>query len=209
MRKSPSSCLSALRAELKSLRALDARTQAQISGDLAGPRLSAAQVSFLTEGVFFAAFRAYEQFVRNVFLLYCCGSQASGRRKVKSFLVPRSIEHAESLLKASRPFLDWASPDELIRRSESCLKDGYPIRGVLQGNLDALRAMKVIRNHIAHLSGESLQQFRKQLRAHFGSIPLRVPPPGSFLLLSPPHDSSTYYLSYYIDVIDSVAGEVV
>jgi hypothetical protein len=162
----------------------------------------------LTEAVFFAAFRAYEQFLRNIFLLYCCSIQSSGRKLVRSFLQPKTIQHTEKLLKSSMLFLDWGSPDTLIERAETYLKDGYPLKTPLSTNLEGLRKLKKIRNHIAHMSAESTGDYKKVLNSHYAITPLKLPRPGEFLLLPSKHDPTSYYLKSFMDLMEDVASQV-
>ncbi len=206
MKTKPSSAFAALQADLATLQSLDARNQAHYSTATAATVLTKAQMCLLTEAVFFAAFRSYEQFLRNVFLLYCCGIQPSKRRLVRSFLQPRSLSHAEDLVKSAMPFLDWSSPDVLLERSESYLRDGFPLKTPLTANMELLRDLKKLRNHIAHMSGESLQEYKKVLKAHFGTVPLRIPRPGEYLLLPSRRINSMYYLQEYLAGIERVAG---
>jgi hypothetical protein len=208
MKTKPIGCLLALQDEFKTLRALDERNQKQFSGGSAEPKLTKAQIHLLTEAVFFAAFRTYENFLRNVFLLYCCGMQSSRRKLVRSFLQPKTIQHAEMLVKSSMPFLDWSSPDRLIERAEAYLKDGYPIKTSLTTNLESLRALKKIRNHISHMSSESTAEFKKVVKIHYGTLPLRLPQSGEYLLLPCKEDSTTYYLKHFMDLMEKVAVEV-
>ena len=205
MKTRPSGCLAALKSEFNTLRMLDDKNQKQFSGGRSTGGLTKAQMYLMTEAVFFAAFRAYEQFLRNVFLLYCCGKQSMGRKLVRSFLYPKTIQHAERLLKSSMPFLDWSSPDILIERAEAYLKDGHPLRTPLILNLDGLRTLKKVRNHIAHMSEESTTQFKKVLKTHYGTIPIKLPRPGEFLLLPCKDDPASYYLRSYMDLMENVA----
>jgi len=209
MKTIPSGCLSALQSEFRSLRALDDKNQELFSRGSIAKDLTRAQMHLLTEAVFFAAFRTYEQFLCNVFLLYCCGIQSHGRKLVRSFLQPKTILHAEKLLKSSMPFLDWSSPDTLIERAESYLKDGHPLKVPLTTNLNDLRALKKVRNHIAHMSAESLAEFKKVLKTHYGTFPLKLQRPGEFLLLPTKNNSNSYYLRNYMDLMEAVAMQIV
>jgi hypothetical protein len=205
MKTKPSAALTDLQVELNTLRALDARNQAQLSGAAGLPCLTKTQMCLLTEAVFFAGFRAYEQFLRNIFLLYCSGIQSGKRRLVRSFLQPRSLLHTESLIKSAMQFLDWSSPDTLVERAEGYLKDGFPIKTPITANMELLRELKKLRNHIAHMSGESLLEYKKLLKAHFGTVPLRIPKPGEYLLLISRRQKTTYYLLEYLESIERVA----
>jgi len=208
MRKTPPKCFSELQSQLRSLKHLDALNQRQFSAAVGrGLGLTKAQLHVLTEAIFFAAFRAYEQFLRNVFVLYCCGVQPSRRRLVRSYLKPKTLKHAEELVQSSMPFLDWSSPETVVQRAETYLEDGYPVKDVIAPNLEPLRDLKRLRNHIAHMSKESYVEYRKTVMRHYGTVPLKVPRPGEFLLLTP-RGSTSYYLSGYFQVIESVAAQL-
>ena len=208
MKNKPSGCLSTLQTEFRTLRALDDKNQELFARASSVRGLTKTQMLLMTEAVFFAAFRTYEQFLRNVFLLYCCGIQSSGRKLVRSFLHPKTIQHAEKLLKSSMPFLDCSSPDTLIERAEAYLKDGHPLKISISTNLDSLRTLKKVRNHIAHMSTESMAEFKKVLKTHYGTIPLKLLRPGEFLLLPSKHDPTSYYLRSYMDLMEDIALQV-
>ena len=208
MKKTPAKCVIELQSQLQSLRTLDALNQRQFT---AGVRrksgLTKAQLHVLTEAIFFAAFRAYEQFIRNIFVLYCCGVQPNKRRLVRPYLKPKTLKHAEGMIQSAMPFLDWTSPDSVIARAETYLEDGYPVKDVISSNLESLRDLKRIRNHIAHMSKESHDEYLKTVKRHYGTVPLKVPRPGEFLLLTR-SSSSTYYLADYLNLIDGVATQL-
>lgn len=208
MKNKPSDCLSELKTEFKTLIALDDKNQELFTRINSADGLTKAQMHLLTEAIFFAAFRSYEQFLHNVFLLYCCGSQSSGRKLVRSYLYPKTIKHAEKLIKSSMPFLDWSSPDILIDRAEAYLKDGYPLKIPISTKINELRAIKKVRNHIAHMSSESKVEYKKVLKIHFGTIPLKLIRPGEYLLLSSKEDPSTYYLRHYISLMEYIASYI-
>ena len=207
MKTTPTKCVIELKSQLQSLRKLDALNQKQFSTDSRKASLTKDQLHVLTEAIFFAAFRSYEQFIRNVFILYCCGIQPSRRKLIHPFLKPKTFEHAEELIQSSMPFLDWSSPDCVIERAQTYLKNGYPIKDVLSLKLDELRDLKRIRNHIAHMSKESRLEYLKIVKKHYGTVPLKVPRPGEFLLLTH-RSSSSYYLEYFLQIIDDIAMQL-
>jgi len=208
MRTTPGKCLLDLKVELASLRKLNALNQRQFSASGAGRSvLTKTQLHVLTEAIFFAAFRSYERFMGNVFVLYCCGIQPNRRRLVVPYLKPKTLKHAEELLQSSMPFLDWSSPDNVIQRAETYLESGYPVKDVITANIDGLRHLRRIRNHIAHMSKESHLEYLKTVRHHYGTNPLKVPRPGEFLLLTR-SGSPTYYLAEYLGLIESVATQL-
>ena len=207
MKTSLAGCKATLEDEIQSLRKLDSVNQNQLSGGK-GQILTNRQLHLLTEGLFFSAFRAYEQFIKNIFVLYCCGLQPSRRRLVKSYLHPRTMLHVEDLVQSSMPFLDWSSPDILLERAETYLKDGYPIKIPITSNIDELRDLKRIRNHIAHMSKESTSEFKKTLKKHYSVVPIAIPRPGEYLLLTSRRVLNSYYLLDYFELIARVAGQM-
>ena len=100
----------------------------------------------------------------------------TGRKKAQSFLNPLDFRHTEDLIKSAMPFLDWSSPDAIIGRSELYLKDGFPIKPAIEPHLAELRDFKKIRNHIAHNSTESFNDYLKVLKRHYTVIPLLTRP---------------------------------
>lgn len=203
MRTTLSGCTRELSREIAGLRRLDKLNQSQHAMGH-GKAPTRPQLHVLTEGVFLSAFRAYEQFVRNAFLLLCRGAQLKGRKRVHSCVLPKSTAHAEEILRSSMHFLDWSSPDELVSRAEIYLRDGYPIKDFVTANMKPLRDLKKLRNRIAHSSGEAQSAYEKVVLEHYSTRPLRMPMPGEFLLLSR-RGAGTYHLVYYLDIIESLA----
>ena len=185
--------------ELKTLLRLDNHNQSR-------SELNNKQLILLTEGVFLAAFRAFENFLEESFLLYTLEKQGLSGRKPKSFLKPQSYKHSRELVRSSMPFLDWANPETVIQRAETYLHNGGPIKTVLAGAKQDLLDMKILRNQIAHNSSESRQQYEKMLRRIYGTTPLSMPPPGRHLLNI--RTSSEHYLYYYITRLLNVGSAI-
>lgn len=184
--------------EIRRLENLDSKNQTSEG-------ISSLQLHQLTEFIFFSAFRLYQEFIRDIFLLYCMEKQPSTRKLVRSFLKPKDFNHAEFLIQSSMPFLDWASPDTVINRSELYLKNGFPIKLPYTANLNRLRDLKHIRNHIAHNSKESVIQYKKIVKNHFRTLPVTLPSPGEFLLLSERKKTGKYNLLTYFDLMKQMA----
>ena len=183
----------------------DAENQKNFSSIGKYIRLSKTQLFLLTESIYFASFRAFEGFLRDIFLLYCMGHKTLSGNRVISYLNPKDFSHAEKLIRSSMKFLDWASPDELIDRSEIYLKDGYPIKTPISTNLQPLREFRKIRNHIAHESSESYSEYIKVIRNYYTVVPLRVPSPGEFLLLSDRRVGNQYKLITFFNLVKKIS----
>jgi len=201
VRRQVSAPLREFEGEIARLIRLDADNQTRFSsgpGRPAAGSLSRRQLCLTTEGIFFAAYRAFEGLVQDVFLLYCQGKPTLGGKRPHSYLNPKDFKHAEELIQSSMRVLDWTAPDELVRRSELYLKDGYPVKNVLTANRAVLLDMKRIRNHIAHNSRESASQYLKVLRAVLATLPIKPPSVGEFLLMQDRHNRPDYYLLTYL-----------
>ncbi len=207
-RRKISAPLHDLQVELDRLLRIDAENQEKFSpgpGRPATGRLSKRQLHILTEGIFLAACRQLEEFLRDVFLLYCQEKSPASGQRVKSYLSPKSFSHAEDLLKSAMPFLDWSSPDNLIKRAETYLENGFPIKDTIASRVDTLRDIRRLRNHIAHHSRESLSEYKKVLRKYYGVNPLSVPEPGEFLLNTDRKNPKRYQLLIYLEFIKGTA----
>jgi len=169
-------------------------------------QLSKAQIALMVESIFFAGFRTYEGFVREIFVLYCMGKPTPSMKTVKSYLKPKSFEHSELLIKSSMTFLDWNSPELLISRSELYLENGFPIKLPYTTNLQILRDFKKLRNHIAHNSNETETQFEKVVRTYYGGVkPLKLPTPGQYLMLPSKTKPANYLLLDFFDFMEKIS----
>jgi len=170
---------------------------------------STQQFLLLTEALFISAYTQFEAFLEDVFLLYTLEKPTISNIRPKSYLSPRDFDHAFDLIKSSMPHLDWTDPDTVIKRAETYLKDGGPIKNVLAGNRVLLNNMKRIRNHIAHNSRESLKQYKSVLLDHYKIVPLKIPRPGEFLLnMVPQSNPRIHYLLHYLQNIKRIATEI-
>lgn len=183
--------------ELARIERYDSQIQERFSAS--SPRLTKHQLHLITEALFFRLFRVYEGSVRDIFILYCQEKKPSTGKNVTSFINPRNFVHAEEIIKSNYRYLQWANPDDIIKRAELYLKDGFPLKQPFANNRQLLHTFRIIRNHIAHDSEESMNQYMKVIRNHFGGNPLKLPSPGEFLLLiKPSSPTNTYYLLNYI-----------
>lgn len=184
--------------ELNSLIRLDSINQSNTG-------LSKGQLELLTEGIFLSAFRAYENYVEEVFLLYTLEKKSLSGFKPKSYLQPKSYDHSRDLIRSSMPFLDWSNPESVMERASIYLSSGEPMKTALAGATRDLLDMKTLRNQIAHNSEESKIKYAKLLRREYGTAPLKIPPPGRHLLKTVRGASpSEHYLVFYINKLLSV-----
>jgi len=171
--------------------------------------LTKPQMELMVESIFFASFRSYEGFIREIFVLYCLEKKTPTKQNIKSFLKPKNFEHSELLVKSSMPFLDWTSPETVIERSELYLKDGYPIKLPYTTNLQQLKDFKKLRNHIAHNSLESETQYEKLVRNYNNGIkPLIIPSPGKYLMLPSKRQVTNYLLLDFFQLMKTISVDL-
>lgn len=163
------------RATITNLFLLDQRTQEQ------NPPLALVQLYVVNEAIFLRAFRAFENLLEEAFIHYSFGNPTLGGTAVNSFLRPNDFNHAYELIRSSQPFLEWNSPSIVISRSETYLENGGPIKTVFAAKQSLLTDLRRIRNHIAHNSRMSLDEFKKILQSYLLTIPLVIPEPGCLL----------------------------
>jgi hypothetical protein len=172
-------------------------------------QLNQNQIDLLVESIFFNCFRYYENYIREAFLL-CCLGKVFKRPRVRSYLNPKNFQHSEALIKSTSRYLDWSSPDSLIQRAEIYLENGHPISNIINGRIIQLRTFKKLRNHVAHDSIESLNEYRQVLTAYHGFVPVNIPTVGQFLmqasLITPGHNLLEDFFSVIQDVASDLAA---
>ncbi len=211
VRRKVSAVVHDLAEEIDRLTRFDIENQRIFSHVLSIPAsrsMSKRQLILLTEALFFSGYRAYENFVRDIFLLYCLEKRPRSGKKVSSYLQPKNFTHAEELIQSSMRFLDWNSPDEMIRRSELYLANGFPIKLPYSADKETFTDLRRLRNHIAHRSKESLEDYKKVLKKHYRTIPLALPEPGAFLLERDRRLPGKYKLQVYFEFFKRVAHDL-
>ena len=193
--------------ELSSLSRLDAKNQSQLSSSS-----KRAQLMLSTEAIFFRAFRAYENFLEDVFVLFTLQKPTLRGNIAKSYLQPENFYHARELLRSGKRFIDWTDPETVIERAETFIRGGGTVKSVVVSAKQDLLDMKVVRNHIAHNSKESGIPFEKLIRRVRGTSPIQPAQPGDHLLAQVRGGpSGSYYLDYYLrrlsDVSEAIAEQ--
>ncbi len=148
--------------EITRLLALDTQNQTRYRAGPGRPNASVittTQLHIITEGVFNRAFRSFESFLEEVFVLYSMEKRSRGGRHSLAYISPKSNEHAIQMMQSGMNFLQWNSPDTIIQRAELYLKDGFPIKESITINRTILRDVRHVRNHIAHNSRDSQAKF--------------------------------------------------
>lgn len=204
--------LASFQGEIDRLIAFDAQNQTAFSSStttVTPITLSIQQLEMLTESIFFKAFRLFENFIRDTFMLYCIEEAPHTGDAVESYLKAQDVQHAEQLVQSSMQFLEWNSPDIVIQRAELYLKDGFPLKDPYSSNKVVLDEMRLIRNHIAHNSPKSSTGYNRVVRErNAGVTPITIPAPGTFLLQQNSRRDSRYNLLVYLTFLKSFSGSL-
>ena len=201
----------ALEGELLRLIRIDIENQRRRSTTAGRPsagEISPKQLYLLNESVFFAAYRAFENYMEECFILYTMGVANLSGFCANSYLASRNYNKNREIIKSGNRYLDWNTPETLISRSELLLKDGEPVKSVLVAKTAPMRRLKRIRNHIAHNSEESLLDFKKVLRAELSALPISLPSAGEFLQMRLPRSRTERFLQHFIQEMRLIGSDL-
>ena len=173
--------------------------------------ISAPERFLLYEAIFLRVFRAYENLLEETFVSYLVGEQSASGNAVPCFVTPRDRDHARAIVTSSQPFLDWTSPPVVITRSETYINGGDPVRSAITASQQYLQIAKKLRNHIAHNSRESTQEFRKVVQEFLLTLPVQLPSAGELLAQRPARGPANRMevLEYFIEKLESTAKAIV
>ncbi|WP_122710537.1 hypothetical protein [Pseudomonas viridiflava] len=165
----------------------------------------------LYEAIFLRMYRAYENLLENVFISYLIGEQTIGGVQINSHVRPIDRDHARALVTSSQPFLDWTSPQVVIKRADTYIIGGDPIRTAIAGSQSHLQQAKKIRNHIAHNSTESAKDFNSIIVHFLLTAPLAAISAGEFLAYTPTSGpcARREILSFFLEKLESTARALV
>lgn len=165
------------------------------------------QLCLLNESIISNAFRRFENFIENSFLLYLMENKTITGNHVKSFLRPKDLDHAYEMIKSTQIYIKWNDANTMRKMSEIYLDDdGFPLKIPIITNLQTIDEIRIVRNHIAHNSRESERSYKNVIIKYYGTMPSNIPGPGE--LLQKIVESGTQkkmLLSIYLEKIWDVA----
>lgn len=167
-------------------------------------------------------FVVWETFLEETFYRYALGAKSLSGFKPDRFIQPRDLDHARGMVLGAAHFVKWNDPQEVIQRAETYFKGGRPYADALGDILGELQAIKIIRDRIAHSSGNADKQFRNLVRLELGTVPQGMTV-GRFLLghAASPHQTAAAQgvpgqtgptarrIEFYAQVLKYAAGRIV
>lgn len=142
---------------------------------------SPSSLNIAYESVLLRAFRCYENYVEDYFLYMLVREPLENGKVINSYVNPTDLKHARAMLSVNSKYLEWSDPTDMIGRCNVFLQSDSPLALALAAKTAEFKWMKRIRNHVAHNSVESSQQYRGVLRSILLTEPSELPPPGEFL----------------------------
>lgn len=193
------------------LQAKSVATALRAKANSAATGLVDSERHLLYEAIFLRLYRAYENLLENVFLAYISGETTTSGAAVTAFVSPIDKEHARAIITSSQPFLDWTSPTVVIKRAETYIQTGEPVRSAVAASQNHLQQAKKIRNHIAHNSSESEREFAKVVQNILLTPPLSAISAGELLTLTPPSGpcARKEVLTYFLEKLEDTSRALI
>jgi hypothetical protein len=82
------------------------------------------EIYLIYELSFLKIFLAWEWFIEKTFILYMISKKANKG----SYVNPKNEKHAYDFVREGRDYVDWTSPDVVIRKAKIFFKDGKPYK---------------------------------------------------------------------------------
>ena len=158
---------------------------------------------FVTEAAVVKIYITWESFLEECFIIYSmCEPSCSGMLYVR-YSTPLNSDHARSIALGTRDFVEWGSPDIVIRLCKLYFDNGEPFKSVLSGIYSDLLNLKNIRKAAAHLSSTTRKKLDAVAAALFG-----IPSPGIavsdlVVAIHPNGLPNETVLEYYMRMLDA------
>lgn len=173
------------------------------------PRFSGHHKELVIELAFLRAFKAWEAFLEESFILYMLGKSPPTGSPPHCLASPLNRTVAERLVSDGREYSRWASVSNVVARAGLFFQDGGPYKQVLASRQYKFDEMNTLRNSIVHTSGSSQRKFEGLVRDEL-TVYRPKTTVGAFLDMtvqgtSPPQS----YLECYLDEMRFSAERIV
>lgn len=136
---------------------------------------------FVVKQAFLCVFSEWEHFLENATIAYSLGEASITGNKPQCFIAPQDEDHANRLIKGTALYPDWSQMKTVKELEMALFKDGEPFTSALNGFASRYNEMKTVRNHIAHNSIKSQNEFDSLVRNVFRAASVGISP-SEFLL---------------------------
>lgn len=116
------------------------------------------QLNLVRELAFLRCVLAWEVFLEDSFVVYLTGAVKLSGKPAKVRVEARTATLARSVLVGTQDFLSWSGNETVKSRANVWFKDGEPYVSALN-QLSTHKEIRIVRNRIAHDSGEAKTKF--------------------------------------------------
>lgn len=149
--------------------------------------------ALISEACFLKLFVGLEEFLELSFAHYLVGNMSTARWRPRKFARPSNTDHALKMLIGTQRFVDWSTPDTVVKYAELYFENGEPFKSTLSGTIGHLQSMKTVRNSTAHLS-TTTQTALEGLYARWTGNPISGVTAYDMLMAPKAGQGSTFYL---------------
>lgn len=122
------------------------------------PGLPELQRNLVRELAFLRCVLAWEVLLEDSFIVYMTGGKGLSGKKAKSLVTAKTGPQARAILLGGRDYLSWSSTETVKGRARVWFSDGEPYITAFS-TFSTNKEIRVVRNRIAHNSGEAKEQF--------------------------------------------------
>jgi hypothetical protein len=185
--------------QLDKLLAIEATFQGQLSSEKAALDL-AIEYSFLS------GYKVWENFLEGIFISQSRFNDPVAGKRTYPFLMPKTEKHALDIIKLEKDYMDWTSPDIVIKRAEILFRNHHIVTAPITSSMQDLRDAKKVRNYIAHGGTEAKRLFDAVAQRRLGR---RAKGAGDFLVSSPIGQANgPHHAVYYLDLFKSLVNAI-
>lgn len=161
-----------------------------------------AALQLAVEYTFLSGYKIWENFLQQVFVSQSRFNDPVSGKRTFPYLAPKTEAHALGIIKLEKDYLDWTSPDNVIKRAEILFRNHCIITTPLKSSMQDLRDAKKIRNFIAHGGDEAKKPFDGVTQSRLSR---KVKTAGEFLLASPSNNATQpHYVVYYLHMFKTL-----
>jgi hypothetical protein len=170
-------------------------------------QLSGTDLNYIHEITFLRVFRGYEELIEDIFISSLCRNEKLNSGKLNPWIKAQNSDHALELLKLEKEYVDWDSPNTIIKRAEIIFMNPAPIKNFITAKQEKLLEAKKIRNYIAHNSQKAEKEFNKVYSMYFGALPISHIDAGEFLkTCKPAHTPPVSFTMYYSTILKEISS---
>lgn len=151
-----------------------------------------AERELVTTACFLKMFIALEEFFEASFAHYATGRMSTERWRPSKYARPPSLDHAHAMLTGTQRWVDWSTPEKIIKLADLFFVAGEPFQVPVKSSYEHLMSMKTVRNSTAHNS-RTTQAALDGLHTRWTAVPAQGVTTYKMLLATNATTADTFY----------------